>query len=420
MQDLLSQLSPPIAIGLIVVGAIALAIVVLLVRRLRQRQEPDETPIDVPAIGGGSVGPIDYTSLPIDDEPTNWRERFARLTLPQKILAGLVPVLAILVMIVLILTFLPGGQQAVSEPPPTLEPISLTIEDAALIRVEPNQTINVRVESSGLSEGTEIVAEMLADGEPFVWMRGEDSSSTLRNGRTEISIRRADVAATPIDGVTYTIVVRTADEAYSAEKLLDIPPIYRDAFYSGGIAPTATSTRIPTQTPTEATVAEATETPVTPTATTEALPTGAPLGVANGGNVRSLPIILPNNVVAGINAGETVQVIERTPNAEWYFIRNERDELGWASATLLDAIDPASVPVAPIVTVFVSGAVFAESGGGSTEVDRVNAGEIVELTGKTADGAWYQVTNVRGISGWVDVSLLGIPDEVANSVPVVQ
>jgi flagellar FliL protein len=43
---------------------------------------------------------------------------------------------------------------------------------------------------------------------------------------------------------------------------------------------------------------------------------------------------------------------------------------------------------------------------------------VVELTQRTAAGDWYQATNARGISGWVSADLLGIPDEVAQAVPV--
>jgi hypothetical protein len=42
----------------------------------------------------------------------------------------------------------------------------------------------------------------------------------------------------------------------------------------------------------------------------------------------------------------------------------------------------------------------------------------VELTQRTADGSWYEATNARGISGWIAGELLGIPDEVAQAVPV--
>jgi len=80
----------------------------------------------------------------------------------------------------------------------------------------------------------------------------------------------------------------------------------------------------------------------------------------------------------------------------------------------------ANVPVANVVTVFVNGPVYEMPDVASTEIDRVNQGEVVQLLQRTAAGDWYEITNVREISGWVEARLLGIPDEVAAAVPVVQ
>uniref|UniRef100_UPI0013EA4AE2 SH3 domain-containing protein n=1 Tax=Candidatus Chloroploca sp. Khr17 TaxID=2496869 RepID=UPI0013EA4AE2 len=149
------------------------------------------------------------------------------------------------------------------------------------------------------------------------------------------------------------------------------------------------------------------------------LPTGVPVGVVNGGNVRRLPALV-DNVIGGISAGEEVQLLERTPNGAWYRVRTERDEVGWVSVTLLNVPPGTDVPVATVVSVFVDGSVYAAANTSSAVVDQVNRNEVVALTRKTADGAWYEVTTVRDISGWVAANLLGIPDDVAAAVPVAE
>jgi flagellar FliL protein len=51
-------------------------------------------------------------------------------------------------------------------------------------------------------------------------------------------------------------------------------------------------------------------------------------------------------------------------------------------------------------------------------VDEVNADETVQLLEKTADGAWYRITDIRGKTGWVSVTLLKIDPDVAKQVPI--
>lgn len=411
MQDLLSTFPTGIVIALIILVIVALAIVVLLARRRRARQD---TPVDPAASLGG---PVDYTSLPLDEEPSGWRERFGRLSLAGKILAILVPILGVLGLVALILALLPSGEPVAVLPTPV--PISLTVRDAALIRAEP-LTLDVNIESTGLADGTQVTVEMLEDGEPFPWINPEQATGPVRRNRAEIQALRAEGAPAPTEGRRYSVVVRGPDGAVSAEAELLIPAVNRIAetfFGRSAAAPTAAPTAAPAPTSAQATPEPTAEPTPEPTAVAE-LPTGPEAGVANGGNVRRLPIVAADNVVGGVNAGEPVQLLARTPNGEWYRVRTVRDELGWVSVTLISVPAGASVPVAPVVTVFGNGPVYEAPDAASTELDRVNVNEVVELTQRTADGAWYQVNNVRAIAGWVDASLLGIPDEVAQSVPV--
>ncbi len=412
MQDMLSQLDLPIIIGLIVAISLILVVAVLFVRRARARQAP-------PAEQAPLSEPIDYTSLPLDEEPAGWRERFARLSTAGKILSILVPILALLGILALILTLLPPGEQGAAVPTP--EPVTVRVRDAAVIRADP-LTINVTIETSGLANGSVVTAELLEDGEPFPWMNPEQTSATVRNNRAELQALRAPDAPTPSADRRYTVVARAPDGTASAPTELIIPSInlIADAFFErSAAAPTSSPAAIATSAPTAAPTAPASTPTAAPTSTPE-LPTGPAASVSNGGNVRKQPIRLADNVVAGVNAGETVQLLSRTPNGEWYRVRTVRDEIGWVAVSLLRIPADAQVPVAPVVTVFGNGPLYERADATSTELDRVNQGEVVELTGRTAVGDWYAVVNVRDITGWVPANLLGVPAEVAASVPVAE
>ncbi|MCS6882600.1 MAG: SH3 domain-containing protein [Oscillochloridaceae bacterium] len=406
MRDLLSQLDLPIIIGLIVLVLIILAVVVLFARRSRQMQTPAESQPPVSE-------PIDYTSLPIDEEPTSMAQRFASLSLAGKILVILVPILVLLGVLALVLTLLPGSEQTVA---PTPVPVTLRVRDAAVIRADP-PTIGITIETTGLANGAVVTAELLEDGSPFPWMNPEQAQATVRNNRAEMQVQRADDAPTPTEGRSYTVIARGPDGTASAPMELSIPSLagIADAFFEKTAAEAPTT---PPATPTSApSPAPATTPTAVPTPTPE-LPTGPIATVGNGGNVRRQPIVLANNVVAGVNAGEEVQLLSRTPNGAWYRVRTVRDEIGWVSVTLLRIPQGVNVPVAPVVTVFVTGPVYERPDRASTELDRVNQGEVVELTRRTAAGDWYAIVNLRDVAGWAPAELLGIPPEVADAVPV--
>jgi flagellar FliL protein len=52
-------------------------------------------------------------------------------------------------------------------------------------------------------------------------------------------------------------------------------------------------------------------------------------------------------------------------------------------------------------------------------LDQINAGETVQLLGKTADGSWFRIINERSVTGWVSRTLLNLSIEVTRDVPVV-
>jgi flagellar FliL protein len=423
MQDLLKNIPAPIAIILIVAGVLALVVVVILTRRLRRRQPSADNSMGV---SPGLSGQVDYTSLPLDDEPSDWRDRFANLSLASKILVILVPVLAILGILVLVLTLLSGGSQpTVNTPLATTEPVSLTVTKADIVRVNPEITLSITAETTGLSDGTEVTVELLANGQPVPFLRPEDTKGAIRRGRVEIQARKLAEAKPAQQETTYTIRVSTTDGQATGEKALTVLKQFEAAFFdkASPVVPTPTApapTTPPTQTPVAPDV-----TPSPSATPAPELPTGTEATIGNGGNVRALPALTANNRVGGVDAGNKVQLIEQTPNGQWYRIRftntdDGKEQVGWVSASLLalSAEVKAQIPVATIVSVFKNGPIYERPDSASTELDRVNVDEVVNLKQKTAAGDWYEVDNVRGISGWVQASLLGIPKDVAAKVPV--
>jgi flagellar FliL protein len=173
--------------------------------------------------------------------------------------------------------------------------------------------------------------------------------------------------------------------------------------------------------------------------------------VFNGGNVRTRPSVR-GLVIDQVNAGESVTLLARNADSTWLKIINERQIVGWVSRTLLTvppndlrglpvsnetvptplpatvaALPPPPTPnaTAPPVTgltaiVFNGGNVRAAPNLQGQVLDQVNARETVQLLSKTPDGNWYRITNVRGVTGWVNRTLLTVDPDVARRVPVGQ
>ena len=110
------------------------------------------------------------------------------------------------------------------------------------------------------------------------------------------------------------------------------------------IAPTnaaiRTATALAQQQATATLVAARTATAIAKTPT--AIPEGTLIAkVTNGGNVREAPI--NGRVLDQINAGETIQLVEKTKDGSWFkvaYTRNGAAISGWVSRTLL-TIEPA-------------------------------------------------------------------------------
>lgn len=408
MQDLLSGLRPALLVGLIITIILTAIVLVVLFQRLRRRRPP------VDEVATASLAePVDYTSLPIEEKPRSWRDRFRQLSVAGRFLVILLPIVAVLALLILILFMQPSSGPVAFTPTGT--PIRLVLRDAAVIRADP-LTVSIRVESSGLADGTPLNVEMFEDGQPFAWLNATEAVGSIQDNQAEIQIEQASDAPLPTEGRRYTLLVRGPNGAVSGEVVLSTPEVggIADRFYGRVVAEVATATALPAPT----------APPVVPTATPEptATPTPTPPSgpaavVTNGGNVRRQPLITATNVVGGINAGEQVQLLARTPNGLWYYVRTVRDEIGWVSVTLIRLPDGVEVAVASVVTVFVDGIVFAQPDTSSAERDRVVRNEVVELLQRTVAGDWYEVLTIRDQQGWVAADLLGIPPEVATAVP---
>ncbi|RRR72795.1 MAG: SH3 domain-containing protein [Candidatus Viridilinea halotolerans] len=403
----------PLVIALIVVGILILVGVFFAVRRMRSGQAGGGDG-SVPNLGGA----VDYTSLPLEDEPRDWRERFARLSLAGRILVVLVPLLIILGLVALIFALRP-----LPEPEPVLPtpvPVTLVVRDATVFLADP-LTVNLVVATTGLADGDQVTVELREDGEPFVWFDPEAASGLVRSNEARFEAARGADAAQPDEDRNYTVVVADENGNTSDEfplVVLEISGVANN-FYNraAAVPPTPTATATPVPSPTPEPEEEATPTPEPTPEPDPALPTGVPVTVINGGNVRAMPF-LADNVVGGINAGEQVQLVERTPNALWYYVRTVRDEVGWVSTSLINVPPGTQVSVANVVSVFVPGAVVAEPTPGASQVDSVNLNEVVQLLRRSAASDWYEVRTVRDLEGWVPATLLGIPPDVANAVPV--
>ena len=79
----------------------------------------------------------------------------------------------------------------------------------------------------------------------------------------------------------------------------------------------------------------------------------------------------------------------------------------------------ASEALAPTAAVINGGNVRAAPDLQASVLDQVNAGEQVELLGRSLDGMWLRVSNIRGQTGWTHRTLLTLEPAVEQGLPVV-
>lgn len=93
-----------------------------------------------------------------------------------------------------------------------------------------------------------------------------------------------------------------------------------------------------------------------------------------------------------------------------------------ATAAPLPTADlpPDVVPTTATATVFNGGNVRAAPDLQGVVLDQVNAGEAVLLLGRSPNGVWLQISNVRGQVGWVHHTLLMLDSGVEQSLPILE
>jgi hypothetical protein len=417
MPEVLSN--NPFIIAIIVLVLILLIAIPVLIRRRRASADDVLPP---PELGQS----IDYTSLPYE-EPTGLADRFRRLPIGAKLLIFLIPLVLIVAAVIAVLTL--QTQTTADNPTPVLPPPTIT--DVAANVANPTK-IRV-IASTTLPNGTQVTAVLKENGQDFAWFDPQ-TAAQVDDGRIELNLEKSPSAPTPKEGQEYTIILsaKANDQTVSSEPAaLDVPGPLRAAFYQlVSAAPTTAPTTAPTAAPTTP------PQPTTPPPTTLPEPTATETvtlkaTVFHGGNIRPRPRIENTPNLPQVHANEVVTLLEKTADGAWYRV-DAPEGTGWVSSTLLriDGDVAKQVPVAgqtpPTPGTTPSGLTATVSHGGHVRetpvtgrpVDEVNAGETVTLLAKTADGAWYRLTDVRGKTGWVHVSLLQIDPAVAKQVPV--
>ncbi|MFP4437010.1 MAG: SH3 domain-containing protein [Chloroflexaceae bacterium] len=297
---------------------------------------------------------VDYTSMEVQ-EPTGWRERFTNLSLASKILVFVVPLLLVVAVVVLIL-LLPGGQNGQALQPTPAPPPEITVTEARLVGINP-QRMRINATST-LPEGTEVTAQMIVDEEVFNWFNPEATVEVAADGAINGELNKAENALSPPEGTEP--VVQLLATVGGQEVLSDQQPVvilvdeHADAFFGAAVAEVQ-PTPTEEEEPTPSATPEEEPEEETPE---EAEPTAAPTATTN-------PI--SGDLVATVTNGGNV-----------------REE-----PLLIDNV-----------------------------VAQINAGEQVEIQGRTPNGLWYYIRNVRNNEGWVSGTLLSIDPAIAARVPV--
>lgn len=248
------------------------------------------------------------------------------------------------------LAFLAGCATAAPTTPPTpTKPLSLEITTAVLANP---QTIRIEARTT-LPDQAEVRAVLSDGSRPFPWNDAARAVGRVQSGDVTIVLRRVDNAPTPAKGVTYTITLsaETNGQSIADSEPLEIPAIYRAPFYgetpvaqqpSATRAPTATLPPTPTgPTATPAPTADIPFVAAVPPSPVPATPSTEVVSVTVLTNavIRSEPRQAPNNIVDQVAAGESVALIGKTADGQWYLIAMPRDNEGWIEVGALALTD---------------------------------------------------------------------------------
>jgi flagellar FliL protein len=375
-------------------------------RRRKQAQGEDASqPIDLGQ-------PIDYTSIPYE-EPTSLLDRFRNAPPAIRILVILVPLVVIAGLIALALAVSsPTQTQVAQQPPPPAGEVSITRAEVA-----GNGKIVV-VGTTNLPNDVGVSASMKENGQDFNWFKPDTAISKPSDGKISLTLDRIDGAPVPRPENEYTLVLVATQSGLPITsppiKLNVLQPYEGDFYQTVAVQPTTppkpTATLAPTEEPTSAPTA--TSAPAEPMAT-----------VIGGGKIRKEPSVQADEV-GQVVRGEKLVLLERTQDGAWFHIKSNGVD-GWVSSTLLEVTPDiaARVPTPTVAnklttTVFNGGNVRSSPLLSGKILDQINAGESVQLIERTANDQWFQITNIRGITGWVNRTLLNLSVELTRQVPV--
>jgi flagellar FliL protein len=411
---MLDLLQSPLALAILILVFIGL--IVLIVVRLRRSANADVLP--PPELSE----PIDYTSLPVE-EPTTLAERFRSAPLATKLLVVLLPLLVIFGLIILALNFFGGAPEAgtPTPPAPAITEVSARVTGPTRILVQALTT---------LPDSTEVAATMKENGQDFAWLNPSSASTQVNGGRVNMTLAKATTAPEPQLGQEYTIILLATvnnQVVSAAPVVLEVPSILQSSFFA---QPAAAATEAPTAAPSPSPVPTVTATgPVT---STEATP--APVAtvtvtatVYNGGNIRAEPN-LNGQVLGQLRAGQSVTLLEKTPDGRWYRL-TAPEATGWSSATLLTisreiaekvplvgqgpaaggpTTAPTGAPTGLTAQVRQGGNVRGAPGPQGPVLELVSPGETVQLVGRNPASTWLLTVTPRNTRGWINASLLTV------------
>lgn len=147
-------------------------------------------------------------------------------------------------------------------------------------------------------------------------------------------------------------------------------------------------------------------------------PTGASATVtAYRLNVRSTPDGINGQIITRINRLEVYPIVGRTADNRWYLI-NVNGTNGWVSASFINVVNGANVPVTNGTTVVPTSAPAQTASGNTVTANPYNVvirsgpgtqyrrlgllpnTATAPVVGRTANNSWWQI-NLNGLIGWV-------------------
>jgi hypothetical protein len=254
-----------------------------------------------------------------------------------------------------------------------------------------------------------VLGEPSADGSGLALHEGRTATPSLIGIAPQAILATVEPGATTAEATTTVTTALTLTPAPTLDPAPTLAPTLTPA-------PTSTPTLDPTPAPAPPTPAPATPEPARVVAA-----------------VRASLLISPtmgSGIVVQVPAGTAYEPLLRTPDAQWFLVR-EGEQVAWLAAGE-STIEPDAVARVPVTTpspeAVAAGPLRATAVNGANirflpntlrgaVLGQVQAGDVVTLQARSANGQWYRVV-APAADGWVGARLLDVPPEVAASLPV--